>query len=263
MQLKIGADPEMFVEKDGAIVSGYGLIKGTKEKPEPVADGAVQVDGLALEINIKPATTCLAFVSHVLSVLHDLDLMIPEHKIVFTSTAQFDPKYLKSLPIEALMLGCDPDYNAWTQERNPPPNAEVSFRTAAGHVHIGWTDNKDTQDEGHLSICCRVVQQLDFFLGLPSVLFDPDTQRRELYGKAGAYRSKPYGVEYRVLSNHWLQSQDLMRWVYTETVNAVHKLRAGYCLADKYGDIQEIINTSDKNKAREIIETERLEMPNV
>lgn len=263
MQLKIGADPELFVEYDGKIVSGYGLIKGTKEKPEPVADGAVQVDGLALEINIKPATTCVGFVSHILSVLHDLDLMLPHHKLIFQSTAQFDPKYLKTLPLNALVLGCDPDYNAWTKERNNQPDASVSFRTAAGHVHIGWTENESIEDAGHLSICYRVVQQLDFFLGLPSVLFDPDIQRRELYGKAGAFRAKPYGVEYRVLSNKWLQSQNLMEWVYTQTVDAVHKLRAGYCLADRYGDIQEIINTSDKVKAEQIIITEKLEMPNV
>jgi hypothetical protein len=41
--------------------------------------------------------------------------------------------------------------------------------------------------------------------------------RRELYGKAGAFRPKPYGVEYRVLSNRWLNSEALIRWVYNQS----------------------------------------------
>lgn len=31
------------------------------------------------------------------------------------------------------------------------------------------------------------------YLGIPSVVMDPDTKRRTLYGKAGDFRLKAYG----------------------------------------------------------------------
>ena len=34
---------------------------------------------------------------------------------------------------------------------------------------------------------------MDLFLGVPSILIDPDTERRKMYGKAGDYRLKEYG----------------------------------------------------------------------
>ena len=63
---------------------------------------------------------------------------------------------------------------------------------------------------------------MDLFLGCPSIILDKDNKRRELYGKAGAYRNKPYGVEYRTLSNFWLTSSKLMQWVYKRTAFALN-----------------------------------------
>ncbi len=39
-------------------------------------------------------------------------------------------------------------------------------------------------------------------------MYDKDTERRGMYGKAGAFRPKPYGVEYRTLSNAWLSNDE-------------------------------------------------------
>ncbi len=40
-------------------------------------------------------------------------------------------------------------------------------------------------------------------LGLQSVLLDPDTRRRRMYGKAGAFRFKKYGklIKHKLLIN--------------------------------------------------------------
>ena len=38
-----------------------------------------------------------------------------------------------------------------------------------------------------------MVKLLDIFLGIPSVIIDPDKKRRKLYGKAGAFRLTKYG----------------------------------------------------------------------
>lgn len=205
--LLIGADPEFFVKKDGKFVSAYGLIEGTKKNPQKVEGGAVQVDGMALEININPATTFKEFEYNFTAVMHNLRKMVPdEYEFAFVPVADFDPDYIKSQPEEARALGCDPDFNAYTGEANNPPDAAKNFRTASGHFHLGWTEDEDIKNPEHIEACQMMTKQLDAGIGLKGVVFDPDPRRRELYGKAGAYRPKPYGVEYRVLSNFWLNN---------------------------------------------------------
>ena len=34
---------------------------------------------------------------------------------------------------------------------------------------------------------------IDAYVGLPSILYDTDAERRKLYGKAGCFRLQPYG----------------------------------------------------------------------
>src|SRR3546814_7881426 len=48
-----------------------------------------------------------------------------------------------------------------------------------------------------------------------------------MYGAAGAFRTKPYGVEYRVLSNAWLKDSNLMSWVYKNTILGFNALLSG------------------------------------
>lgn len=250
MSILIGADPELFVQRNGQYMSAYGLVPGTKEYPHPVQNGAVQVDGMALEFNIDPADSEDGFIFNITSVMAQLRELVPDYEVVPDPVATFTEDYLRGQPAAALELGCDPDYNAWTGRVNDKPVATKPMRTAAGHVHIGWT--KYAEGAEHESNCQKLTRQLDFYLGLPSMLFDKDTERRELYGQAGAYRPKPYGCEYRVLSNRWLTSDRLMRWVYKGTTLAMQGI-AHEEFAEYYGDIQRIINSSDVDAALEII----------
>lgn len=261
--LTIGCDPELFVRNPnhGAFVSGYGLIQGTKQAPFPVSKGAVQVDGMALEFNIDPAEDEDAFVNNITTVTSHLKRMVTGYDLVFEPVAHFSDEYMNAQPAEAKVLGCDPDMNAWSISANHPPDSNKTFRTAAGHVHVGWTKDKDPCDIDWIEDCAVLARQLDFYLGLPSLLYDKDTKRREMYGKAGAFRAKPYGLEYRVLSNVWVSSEFLTRWVYRNTRRAYYQLLSGNKLEDKHGDIQEIINTSNINKAVDIIEEEGIDVP--
>lgn len=263
MEFKVGADPELFVKKDGTFTSGHGLIVGDKKNPFPVEHGAVQVDGMALEFNINPAMLEDDFVFNLETVMEQLKAMVPDYELVATPVADFTKEYLDTQPEEAKMLGCEPDFNAWTDKENPVPNAEVTFRTGSGHLHIGWTDNQDVNSPEHRMNAQAMVRQMDFYLGLPSLFFDADTKRRELYGKAGAHRVKPYGVEYRVLSNSWLSSRDLMGWAFRAAKKAASDLVEGIRLEDRFGDIQAIINTSNVKEASCIIQAANLEVPNV
>lgn len=263
MDITIGADPEIFVTKDNKFVTAHKLIHGTKKEPYKVARGAVQVDGMALEFNIDPSSNKKTFLLNIRTVLSTLDRMVPEHKLSFDSVAYFSKEYLSSLPEEATDLGCDPDFNAWTGQMNVAPDRTAMFRTAAGHIHIGWTNSISEKDPIHFDICKRIVKQLDYYLGLPSLLFDKETKRRELYGKAGAFRPKSYGVEYRVLSNKWLTSDTLIEWVYDNTITALEDMRKEKELVNKHGDIQDVINSSDFKRAKQIIKENNIGVPDV
>lgn len=260
MEFLIGCDPEVFVKKNGTFQSAHGLIKGDKQNPFKVRRGAVQVDGMALEFNIDPATTADEFCINVQDVFSTLCKMVPDYDVVATPVAHFDPAYLKCQPAAALELGCDPDYNGWSGVANDRPNGDRPMRTASGHIHIGWTNNKGTDDATHQAMGREAAKQMDFFLGLPSLFYDADKERREMYGKAGACRYKPYGVEYRTLSNAWLNSEKLMRWVFNNAQEGMKRLARGENLSALYGDIQAIINTSNKTKAEKILKAEKIEV---
>lgn len=260
LEILVGCDPEVFVKQNGIFRSAYGLIKGDKKNPQKVPRGAVQVDGMALEFNIDPAATEDEFVINVQDVLNTMKGMVPDYEVVATPVAHFDLDYIRSQPADALELGCDPDYNAWTGVPNDKPNAERPMRTASGHVHIGWTNGEDIYDPIHRSSAMAVGRQMDFYLGLNSLFYDNDVERREMYGKGGCVRVKPYGVEYRTLSNAWLNSEKLMRWVFRAATKGVNDLVNGIDLSEKYGDISNIINTNDKESALKIIQAEGIEL---
>ena len=262
MQILLGADPEVFMMQAGKYISAHGMVEGSKIDPFPVKDGAVQVDGMALEFNINPADSEATFVANIDSVMAQLKDMVPDYEVVATPVAHFGSEYIQSQPIEARELGCDPDYNAYTERENSPPNEELPFRTGAGHVHIGWTEGKNVHDPIHFKSCIRIIKQLDFYLGLVSLMYDDETERRAMYGAAGAFRPKPYGVEYRTLSNAWLASPELTGWVWRASQAAVESVMAGSNLFEQYGDVSTIINNSDVESARRIIEEIGLEVPN-
>ena len=262
VKVLVGADPEVFVKQNGKFVSAHGLIRGDKKNPQPVKHGAVQVDGMALEFNIDPAATEKEFCLNIQSVFDQLKLMVPDHEVLAVPVADFSLKYLAEQPKEALELGCDPDFNAWLGKVNPRPDGNRPMRTASGHVHIGWTNGANPQEENHVHQASMVVRQMDFFLGLPSLMYDPEVRRREMYGAAGACRYKSYGVEYRTLSNAWLLNKKRMAWVFRAVQEGMKQLMNGNALEDKYGDIQKIINTSDIKSATAIIRDAKLEVPN-
>lgn len=255
----IGADPEMFVTRNGQFISAYNLIPGTKDRPFPVENGAVQVDGMAVEFNIHPCKDKIAFLHNIYSVMGSLKNMV-EGELAIVPVAEFGKEYMSKQPRKALEMGCDPDYNGWTREQNAVPDGERTFRTAAGHVHIGWED-KD-QEMGFFE-SAALACQMDFFLGLPSLFFDSDTKRRELYGKAGAFRDKPYGTEYRTLSNAWLLSPDLMEWVFHASVEGADRMfNKDEWLPSIHGEsIEDVINLSNKDVAKALIEKYSIPVP--
>ena len=222
----LGADPELFVkDKAGKFISGYGMIPGTKDEPFKVESGAVQVDGMALEFNIDPAKSAREFSSNIKKVMTSLKGMVGDVELAAVPTAYFGKEYMETQPKEALELGCDPDYDAYSGKANPRPDGNVAFRTGAGHIHIGWTEGQDPMNIHHFEACRLVTRALDYYLFPLSQIWDKDKKRRELYGKQGAFRPKPYGVEYRVLSNAWVGNTVLESIIF-KTVTVILKTLA-------------------------------------
>jgi hypothetical protein len=236
--LLIGADPEVFVKNKDGMVSAHDFKCGTKKKPQKTKNGAIQVDGMALEFNTKPTDDSVAFVTNIRALLEDLDVIVkkrsPDLSVVAVPTAHFEPDYIFKLPQKALDLGCEPDFNAYTMKTNPRPNGMVPFRTGSGHVHLGWGEFENTKE--HFANCCSLAKQLDYYLGVPSLKWDTDQDRRKLYGKAGTFRPKKYGMEYRVLSNAWLNSEETMKFVFNETKRAFEMWNAGLHMFDRHGE---------------------------
>lgn len=246
-QASIGCDPEIFVTRNGKYVSAHGMVKGNKRTPYEVQDGSVQVDGTALEIGIIPASTATEFISRIASVTQQLEGMIPNDcTLTYTPTATYEKDYFDSLPKEAVELGCEPDFNAWSMTMNNRPHTTKPIRTGAGHIHIGWTSGKDEMTEEHFLESSKIIRELDYYLGVVSLDWDTDNERRELYGQAGAFRPKSYGAEYRVLSNAWLKSQALTARVYGLVKLCLANIDAGISFVDTFGDAAvNIINNSN------------------
>lgn len=253
-----GCDPELFVLNEvGDPVSAEGLIPGTKQKPHPVDFGAVQVDGMAAEFNIDPVDNFADFDRNISAVVKQLKGFLPTgYTVVARPSVVFSEKAWDKSPDRAKELGCTPDFNAWTGEVNPPPYdpSNPRLRTASGHLHIGWTDDADLTDAQHVSNCRDLVKQLDWYLGGWSLRKDPDSTRRQMYGKAGACRYKPYGVEYRVLSNFWITNKNRRQAVWDRMQSAIWMMSSSY-MPDK-GDRsnQLLIQSINESKVNSLLE---------
>jgi hypothetical protein len=163
--------------------------------------------------------------------------------VVFTPSAEFDKDQLTTAG--ALTFGCDPDFNAWDYgSANPRPRSRnKALRSAGGHIHIEAPELDKLE----------LTKAMDLFVGVPMLSFDTDARRRELYGKAGAFRPKSYGIEYRTASNAWLQSDDTKRWAFNQSQKAVEFVRAGKSIPDDLGAlIQQCINKSDASLINDI-----------
>ena len=123
--ITIGADPELFAAKGGQWVSAHNLIPGTKKDPFPVEKGAVQVDGVALEFNVDPASTYEEFQSNLDSVMNTLIAMVPGYDILMDTAIVLSTQDFKTIPQEALLIGCSPDVNAYSEESNQGPPEDL------------------------------------------------------------------------------------------------------------------------------------------
>ena len=258
MKFKLGADPELFLkDASNAFISVIGKIGGTKENPMPLPIGegfAVQEDNVALEYNIPPADSREALVSNIEGIMAFLGDHVKTLGLYFAkeSAAIFPEEQL--MDPRALEFGCDPDFNAWDNGKvNPRPRApDWRLRSCGGHIHVG---HKFGSKDDHINF----IKYMDLFLAVPSTVQDQGDLRKQLYGKAGAFRFKPYGAEYRVLSNYWTLDRKLIEWVWDATTLAVDAWQNKKVDVDAEKDtILAAVNFNQKDAAQHLIQKYKL-----
>jgi hypothetical protein len=248
-----GCDPELFVFNQDGVPVCADMIPGNKRHPKKVPGGAIQRDGMAAEFNIDPVNNFEDFDKNIVLVMGALEACLPDgYTLKAVPAVTFSEQAFADAPRDATELGCSPDYNAWTGGVNPPPYCGDNplLRTASGHLHVGWTEGQETTDLQHVMNCCDLVKQFDWYLGGWSVKEDPDPARRLLYGKAGACRFKPYGVEYRVLSNFWVTSRESRLAVWNRMQAAITDLRNNN-LAERYSNYNRSLTDMIDNSIRD------------
>jgi Phage phiEco32-like COOH.NH2 ligase-type 2 len=252
--LKLGCDPEIFLrDMQGAITASCDKIGGSKDypRPLPIGDGyAIQEDNVAIEFNIPPATSSNEWVNSINKAMSYIRKEIADIGLTLTNESALLFPMDQLMHPAALEFGCDPDFNAWDGGKmNPRPEAtDKTLRSAGGHVHIGL----DTLPKGKDAL--RLIKLMDLFCSVPAVRMDSGILRKELYGKAGAFRGKPYGLEYRSLSNFWIFDDKLVDWVWQSTNRAVDAWHNKTINPDDDKDaILEAINTNNLEIATQLI----------
>lgn len=270
--ISVGADVEEFlVDVEGKPVPCIGVMGGTKDNPRPlgIGDGyAVQEDNVMMEYNIPPAKDKYAFVYAICRAQEELGRALVPHKLsrLVVPSMIFLPEQLAHP--QAQVFGCEPDYNVWERRVNEFKKAgNPNLRTAGGHIHVGFNvDGKAPDPAENLLEMEQVVMAMDLYFGLPSVLLDLDQRRREMYGKAGAFRMKNYGIEYRVGSNFWTRSSGMVGWAYECVETAIRTIQHApdvLKLAIQHKDkIQEAINTGNRDIAMSYMSHFGIRRPN-
>lgn len=274
-EVTFGADPEMFAKnKKGTPVSLIGLIGGSKMAPRKIPCGALQEDNVSGEMNIDPVSTKREFIRNMSVVRDTLRTEIRSHDLVpvIEPHVFFPADQLQHENARA--FGCTPDYDVWTGKVNPTPVPPANgMRTGAGHVHFGYRLRDGMGivelERARAELLRKTVILADVFIGLPSVVLDPNKERREVYGKAGAYRHNYnnllYRIEYRTPSNFWIKNQKLMGWMFDAMTRIVNSDLSLEQLEERLGDevvnIVNAINTSDTATALRLIEKFGVPMP--
>ena len=242
--MRLGTDPEILLQdSNGSPVSVIGLIKADKWNPMQIPDMApgftLQEDNVSIEYGIPPASSADDYVQYIQSVMQKSLEYLPGLSFSKLSCTIYPEEQMQH-PL-AYVFGCEPDFDAWTGKVNKKPEPpHPLMRSAGGHIHVETKRNP-----------LEVVRNMDLFLGVPSVLMDKGEQRKQMYGAAGAHRVKPYGVEYRTLSNFWIFEERLIRWVWSQTERSINNQHIDVMAEQDL--ILEAINNNNKAVAQALV----------
>ena len=249
----IGTDPEAFlVDNTNKIITAIGKIPGTKHtpyKPAELKEGfGLQTDNILVEFNIPPIQTKTQLLDNI-NIMKDYIhnyLNSNNYDLSMRCQASAIVEMDQLMDEQSFVFGCDPDFSCYTQKKNPTPSLVNPFLRSAGcHWHLGYKDLS-------VSKAITLIKYMDMYLGVPSVIMDPDTDRRDLYGKAGSYRLQRHGVEYRVLSSYFISSDETITFCYDQIEKVIDAYENKRPLI-KQEEIFDVINNNNIDLANELI----------
>lgn len=238
-----GSDPELFFIRNGQVVPSNDVITS--------GGGMVTRDGFQLELNPSQhycREVAGSNIAQALDLAKDHADRIGAELSIAVGVTIGDEAWKKST-FETRRFGCNPTSNVYQKINRLATGMRIRFRSGAGHIHIGGLNDGEKKDAE------TIIKLMDIVGGNTAVLIDRDENnatRRKYYGRAGEYRLKPYGVEYRVYSNFWLRHYVLWSMAAGLLRNAVGIYRAG--LAD------DLLKRFDMKKVREAINTNNKQM---
>lgn len=242
--IALGSDPEFFLlDREGNPLSSEGLIGGTKDVPRKLSEEGhfAQEDNVMVEVNIPPCRDYLRFTTEINKCLQLTSEIIPEGaSIHIVPSLEFPEAVLQTE--QACLIGCSPDYDVHARMENPIIELKSNYRFAGGHIHVSY-ENPNIDDTE------KIIKCMDLFLGVPSVIMDKDTVRKEIYGTPGRFRFTDYGLEYRTLSNFWLTSDELIKWAFESTIKAIDAANNFEKYEKFINNAVEIIRSNDDKKA--------------
>lgn len=269
----VGTDFELFLrnKETHEIVSAEGYIKGSKHRPfrfdkEASPHFSTQLDNVLAEATIPPAENANEFLNGIIKAREFIQSVLPNHlEPVVQASANLAEKYLRTE--QAMVFGCSPDFNAYTKFINEKPFCEDwTLRSCGAHIHTGY-DGVAVKFRGDLfnyevdDQRSDIVKAMDLFISVPLVIMEPDSERKLLYGKAGAFRPKPYGLEYRSPSNWYLSSDETIKWAFESTKNAFKYFgEKGPLAGDLPNHVEEVINTNNKSAALDLVKEFNLQL---
>lgn len=224
--ITFGSDPEFILCLNDSCVSAIGKIKGTIDKRIEKNGHQFYSDNVLAECAIKPSKSKQETIQNFKECLQIYSSIIKPYNLKIKASHFFPDSEL--LHEDARRVGCAKEFCAYEMKQQESPVTEIlnnNLRSCGGHIHIG---SKTLEGDGPEPIL--LVYVMDLFLGVPSLWLDKDessSKRRAIYGKAGRYRAKPYGIEYRSLSNFWLSSPELVGLIYDVSMFCVDFVESG------------------------------------
>lgn len=221
MSRTFGSDPEfLIVDTNDQPVSAIEVVKADPEHRIKKQGHEFYYDNVLAECAVKPGDSKQQVLDNIQECLQLYADIVRPYRLKPQASVHFSRKQLDNE--EAQKVNCSKDSCAYEMCIQDGPTDAIktgTLRSAGGHVHIGCETLLGGGPEPFLA-----VYMMDLLMAVPSVWIDKDptsVTRRALYGQAGRYRTKDYGLEYRSLGNFWLSSPFMTGLIYDLANHAI------------------------------------------
>jgi len=237
--ISIGHDSEFGLSNKNLVVSALDYLQDYEGE-----SGRFFPDNMNAEIAINPVNSLEDFHSYTEDLLDKVKQQ--GFGLIMKPTIKYPDESMEN-PL-AYISGCNPDYSAYTEHENKAPDFTTSdsTRSCGAHVHLGY-EGLDPYNW---------ARWMDVFAALPLLEHEEKSDRRKMYGGAGCLRVKPYGAEYRTLSNIWIGTKAGREFVW----NAAHKALEMSLKGDSrelikdWWEIPTAIDSHDLDKASSLLD---------